>query len=124
MSMTLILAVIAAAAAGGVAGWLFQKRRGVQSAHTLEEKLAGKVTQAKKEVASLRKQAETEARAVREKTEKEMRVQRSQLLELEKRIADRESSLDKKLSGVEAHESELKAQRDEVAKQEEKLAAL
>src|SRR3989344_1214920 len=124
MSITLIAAVLGAAAEGGAVGWLAQKRTGAESAHVLEEKLSRKLKAAKEKVASLREQAEAEARTMRDKTEKEMSVQRSQLLELEKRIADRESSLDKKLNVLETQESDLKAQRAEGQKQDEKLKAL
>jgi ribonuclease Y len=122
MSIIAIAAALGAAVLGVAAGWLLRKQQGGKTTRLLEQKLADKLTEAKRKVASLRKQAETDARELRSQAEKDMNTQRAQLVELEKKISERESLLDKKLTSLEQHESTLKSQQEENSKQADRLA--
>lgn len=71
-----------------------------------------------------REAAKQEARKIREETEKELDSRRSQLLELEKRVADREDALASKLEQLEQRETAAKQAQEKAHAREEELAAL
>jgi ribonucrease Y len=123
MSITLIVAVLGAAGLGAAGGWLLRKQAGGKSTKLLGQRLESKLVQAKKKVAGLREQAEADARELRLKTEKEMNTQRAQLIELEKGISGRESSLDAKIAKIEQQEGEFKSKEEEAKKRAQLLAA-
>jgi len=115
MSILTVVAVLIAAGLGVAGGYLLRKNYGVRSAQSLERKLEQKLKQAKEKVAGLREQAEKETRQIREKVEKEMDKRRSQLVELEARIADRENKIEDKITALEKQEGILKQQREKVS---------
>ncbi len=87
-------------------------------------KIEGKLTEARRKVEELREEAQREARQIRESTEKELDGRRTQLLELEKRVADREEALTTKIEKLEQREGTAKSAEEKAKAREEELAAL
>lgn len=113
MAMATIVAALSAAGFGVAAGYLLRKQLGIRSRQSLEHKIEHKLKQAKEKVAHLRERAEKEAREVRDKAEGELDERRKSLIDLEKRVANREGTLEKKLTEFE--EKEVKVQKEDEA---------
>lgn len=124
MSIAAIAAALGAAGVGAVIGWLARQYVGATAGKSLEQKLAQKLTQARKKVAELREQAEKEGREVRARAERELDARRAQLVELEKRVADRESTLADKLTSLDKREQQLHRSRQEIQREHQRMAAL
>ncbi len=96
---------------------------GAQSGDS-QNKIEEKLEEARHKVEKLREEARQDARQIREEAEKELDSRRSQLLELEKRVADREESLGDKLDKLETREAAAKRIEDEAAAKSARLAEL
>lgn len=118
MALGTTIALAAGAAVIGVAaGYVLRKKSvGASSAGDIEQKIEGKLAAAKAKVESLREEAKREAARIREQAERELSGRRDQLLELEKRVADREEMLAKKLEDLERREGGVKHASEELAR--------
>lgn len=119
----LALALVAAGAGAGI-DYMWRKQFGVKSAKSLESKLGQKLAEAKKQVAYLREKAEKEAREIKEKAERELDKRRNQLVNLEKRVADHEGSLETKIMGLDEKETALRNTQANLDKQKQQLVDL
>ncbi len=124
MTPAIITAALLAAGLGATAGYLLRKQIGIKSRQSLERKIELKLKQAKKKVKQLREQAEREARDIKNKAEGKLDVRRQQLVDLEKRVADREDALEGKISNLEKKESHVRRRGKEISKQQEDLKQL
>lgn len=113
MEIATMAAVLVAAGFGAAAGYWLRKQLGVRSRQSLEHKIEHKLAQAKEKVAHLRERAERQAREIRSKAEGELDKRRQQLIDLEKRVADREDTLGDKLTEYE--KKEAATQKEEAA---------
>lgn len=119
----LALAALAAALGAGL-DYAWRKRFGVKSAKSLENKLEIKLAEAKKKVAALREKAEKDAREIKARAEQELDKRRDQLVNLEKRVADREESLEAKITGLDKKGTEIKNAQSNLEQQKQRLAEL
>ncbi|MAF80445.1 ribonuclease Y [bacterium] len=124
MTLPLVVSAVIAAAAGLGVGYWLQQQFGRKTAHGQEERITEKLAAAKEKLADLKSAAETEAREIREKGEKELDERRQQIIELEKRVADRENSINGKQTEFEKHEQTVKQQLGDLDKDRAALAAL
>ncbi|MFH1354451.1 MAG: ribonuclease Y [bacterium] len=124
MTMASIVAAMVTAGLGVAAGYLLRKQIGVRSRQSLEHKIEHKLKQAKDKVTQLRERAEKEAREIRNKAEGELDERRQQIIELEKRVADREDILDGKLTEIEKKEVKIEKQEERLVNEQETLTKL
>src|SRR5712671_6686386 len=103
--------------------WLFQwKHRKLQLARAAEEKLLRDNSQREAEaiLREARLAANEEALKLREQTEKSFGTRRRELTDLEQRLAERESLINRQLEGVVQREKDLRGNLQELG--EEKAA--
>ena len=124
MDASVIALAVTAAVVGGGAGYMVRRQLGSKNAASVEEKIEDKIRSAKEKVAQLRQQAESAAREIRTQAEKELDSRRQQLVELEKRVAERETTLTTRLTAQEQKEEQLKATKEALARQQEELTRL
>ncbi|MEX1997699.1 MAG: ribonuclease Y [Candidatus Andersenbacteria bacterium] len=124
MSVSAIVLFVIAALAGVAAGYTLRRQLGSKQAQSIEQKIDHKLTAAKEKIAQLRRQAETEAREIRERAEKDLDRRREQIVELEKRITEREGLLTGKLESFEAKEETVARTQEALAHQEAELKKL
>lgn len=124
METSAIVLAALTAAAGIAAGYFLRRQMGTKQAASVESKIDHKLAAAREKVAELRRQADVDAREIREKAERELDSRRSQLVELEKRVAERETTLTSRLEVLEAKDDQLKTERETVATQHAELTQL
>ena len=125
--MTTILSVVVAVIATGLGigiGYALRKQLGIKSAQSLENKLEGKLSDAKKKILKLKEDAEKEARKIKIDAERDLDKRRDQLVNLEKRVVDREEDLSDKLSEIDKREESLKSTQKSLDKEKQKLTKL
>lgn len=115
---------MAAALLGIGIGYAVARQIGSKKTEHLDGKIDQKLAAAKEKIQSLKTETEREIQELREKGEKEADVRRNQIIELETRIAERETKLETKLESVEQRERLLATTQEEVSKDREKLATL
>ncbi|MBI1833260.1 MAG: ribonuclease Y [Candidatus Andersenbacteria bacterium] len=121
---TTVIAAAAAAVAGIVGGYFTRRMLGENKDKHAEEKIEQKIASAKEKLGKLKLEAEAAARGERAKVENELDERRHQIIELEKRVAQREAKLDSKLEATEEKEAALKHDREELKTQKEELIKL
>lgn len=124
MALLAYLPILGAAIIGIGAGYYIHQQRSSRKADRLDGKIAQKLAEAKKKIESLREEAEKQSSEIREKTEKELDHRRSQILELETRIAQREKMLEEKLQSVESKEQDIIDEKAKLQGEREKLASM
>ncbi|MEX0649682.1 MAG: ribonuclease Y [Candidatus Andersenbacteria bacterium] len=121
---TAVIAAIVAAGAGLAIGYQLRRSSGARQEESIEKKIETKLAAAKAKVLALREQAEKEAREIREKAEKDLDSRRTQILELEKRVAEREEKIDSKLEQLEERDKALADQQEQLRAREAELKGL
>lgn len=123
-----IVIVIAALLVGAAAGYFIRKLAAeakISSAETAAKRI---VEEAQQEANALKREKELEAKEeahrLRNEIEKESRERRSELQRMERRLLQKEESLDRKIGNVERKEEELRRKEEENRKTEEELARL
>jgi ribonuclease Y len=126
MALGTTIALAAGAAVLGVAvGYVLRKKSvGAKGGDNVEQKIESKLAAAKAKVESLREEAKREASKIREQAERELTSRRDQLVDLEKRVADREESLASKLDSLEKREEAAKQTQSISEKAAEELKRL
>jgi ribonuclease Y len=119
----LILALVAAAA-GLAIGFLLKRFVSPTKGENVDGKIQEKLLAAKEKVAQLRQAAEEQARTIRTETEKELDHRRGQIVELEKRIAQREERIEAKLEALEKREAMLRQAQDLITAKEKEIQQL
>lgn len=118
--ITPVIAVVAAAT-GVAAGYTVHSILAKRNKKTDETAVNKKLSTAQSKTNELREHALREAHEIREKFDRELDTRRTQLIELEKRIAEREKTLAGKLERVETQEQNLRGQERELASERELL---
>jgi len=124
-----VVLIIAAAVLVGIGiGYLIRKmiaEARITSAEAAAKKI---VDEAEQEASALKREKEIEAKEethrLRSELEKETKERRSELQRMERRLLQKEESLDRKISNAENKEEELRKKEEENRKSEEKLQEL
>ncbi len=124
MELSAFLPIIGAAIIGIGAGYYIHQQRSSNKAGKLDGKITQKLAEAKEKIQTLREEAEKQSSEIREKTEKELDQRRSQILELETRVAQREKTLEEKLQSVESKEEDISEARQQLEHEREKLITM
>lgn len=121
-----ILTALLGAAAGAGTYELLRRRTGAARRNEAEQQAQQLVQGAQREAENLIKEARLEAKDLifqaKTEVEKEQKARFAELSNLERRIAQREESLDKKLAGLERRETDTSKRDQDLAKREESLA--
>ena len=127
MNGTLLLGVLVGLALGALAAALIDRARRVRAASAqaaTHETAARIVEEARKEAGTVRTEAELRAKDLviqaKAEAEREAREQRRELTAMEKRVAQKEESLDHRGEALQIRESDLGA-RDEAFKEKERV---
>lgn len=124
MELSAFLPIIGAAIIGIGAGYYIHQQHSSNKAGKLDGKITQKLAEAKEKIQALREEAEKQSSEIREKTEKELDQRRSQILELETRVAQREKTLEEKLQSVESKEGDISEARQQLEHEREKLVTM
>ncbi len=118
--------MLAAAAAGlGVAaGFYIRRFFGSRQDVSLDDKIEQKLAAVKEKINKMRAQAEAKAKAIVDKAEADVDSRRQQIIELEKRVSERETKLDAKLEDTEKHKQELEHEQTQAKERQEELKQL
>lgn len=111
---------LATAAAGYSVSTLISKQKSGQA----EEKARKILSEAENKAKDITLDAKTEAIKVIEASKREEQERRSQLLEVEKRLSTRETTLDKKLDELDQRSEKLRASEDDLEKLKDELRAI
>lgn len=118
----LFVAVLALAT--GAAGYTVSTYLSKQKSGQAEEKARKILSEAENKAKDITLDAKTEAIKVIEAAKKEEQERRSQLLEVEKRLSTRETTLDKKLEELDQRAEKLRASEDDLEKLKDELRAI
>ncbi|MDP2940798.1 MAG: ribonuclease Y [Candidatus Omnitrophota bacterium] len=123
MFNAILIAIIAAVAAG--AGYFLRKIVAEKKIQDAESQARHILEQAKKEAQDRRREAELEAKdlmyRMRQDFERETKDRRQEISNLERRLAQKEENIDRRLDLLEKKEKEIDARHDTIRKQEEGL---
>lgn len=121
----LIVAVIALISAG--LGYLFRRYIAEKKIQDAEAKAKLILEQAKKETDDRRRGAELEAKdllyRMRQDFERETKDRRFEISNLEKRLAQKEENIDRRLDLLEKKEKEIEQRHENIKRQEESIKA-
>jgi len=121
--ITIIMAILAF-----VGGYFIRKYLGEAKIKSAEDASKKVVEEAKREAENKKKEilieAKDQAYATRSEAEKEAKERRYEIVRLEKRIAQKEESIDKKLSEVMSKEKEFERRQQKLDRQEQELSAV
>lgn len=124
MPVSTTIAAIIAAAVGVAAGYFIQRNLGTKKHEVTEKKIEQKLAAAKEKLQQMREQAENEAKELRRKSEAELDGRRQQIIELEKRIAEREGRLDSKIDDIEKKQQTVQQLEEQLKQREQELTDL
>ncbi len=126
--LNIILMIAAAALVGMGIGYIARKMIAESKISSAEAAAKRIVDEATQEAHSLKREKELEAKEeahrLRNELDKESKERRSELQRMERRLLQKEESLDRKISNVERKEEELRKKEEENRKTEEKLQEL
>ena len=122
------VALLVGAVIGVVIGFFYRKNVAEAKVEKAEDTVKRLYDEAQKKAEEIRKEkvleAKDEAYKIRSEAEKENRERRAELQRTERRLFQREESLDKKLEGVESREQSLNDRTKKLDKIEEEINAL
>ena len=122
------VALIVGAAVGIVIGFFYRKNVAEAKVEKAEDAVKRLYDEAQKKAEEIRKEKVLEAKdevyKIRNEAEKENRERRAELQRTERRLFQREESLDKKIEGVEQREQTLNERTKKIDKIEEEINAL
>ena len=120
-----ILILFAVAVIATVSGYLLRKHIAEKKIQDAESKAEHILEQARKEVQDKRREAELEAKdllyRMRQDFERETKDRRLEITNLEKRLAQKEENIDRRLNLLEQKEKEIDLKHENVKKQEDAL---
>ncbi len=128
MTTNILLIIIAALLVGIGVGFFIRKI--IAEARISSAEFAAKqiLEEAKQEASSIKREKELEAKEenhrLRNELEKENRERRSELQRMERRLLQKEETLDRKINNIEHKEEELRKKEEENRKTEEQLEIL
>lgn len=124
-TITLVLTIIIALAAGGLGGYFLRKSIAEAKIASASEEAQKILDQAAKDAEAQKREALVEAKEnihqMRADFERENRERRSELQRLEKRLMQKEESLDKKSDAVERREQQLQRREASLDKKQQEL---
>lgn len=109
-----IVLLIASAAVGGSAGYVYRKSTATKNVEDVEAKAKKTVDEAKIEARELILAAKNEAIELNEAAKKEEKERRGQIADLEKRLATKEENLEKKANDVDRKKEDLEETKQEI----------
>lgn len=112
----LILWAIVGVAVGGAGGWVARNIKAKTDTATAEAQAKKVIEDAKAEAKEAILAAKDEAIKITEVAKKEEKERRSELLELEKRLATKEETIDKKLNDIDAKRDAIEKDKEEIEK--------
>lgn len=121
MALSTYVPAIVAALLGIGIGYLASRQLGSQKAEHIDGKIEEKLAAAKQKVQALRAETQREVQELHDKAEKEADARRNQIIELETRVAERETKLEAKIESVEQKEHELASTKEALEKDRAKL---
>lgn len=123
-----VLMAVVALVAGGAGGYWLRKYIGESSLASAEAEARRILEKAESEAEAKKREALLEAKEeshrIRAEMEKETRDRRSEVQRLEKRLLQKEETLDRKLEALEQKEDRLRQREASLEKEQEALAAL
>jgi ribonuclease Y len=124
--LTIIVALAVAVVATG-AGYFMRKHLAEKKIQDAESQAEHILEQARKEVQDKRREAELEAKdllyRMRQDFERETKDRRAEISNMEKRLAQKEENIDRRLNLLEQKEKEIEGKHESVRRQEESLKA-
>lgn len=124
MALSTYVPALVAALIGIGVGYLVRHQVGSRAKEHLDGKIEQKLAVAKEKMKTLKAETEREVEELREKAEKAVDARRNQIIELEKRVAQREQLLEKKLESTEEAQQKLESTRQQSEQERKKLGEL
>ena len=123
-----VLLLVAAAMLGILAGYLYRKHVAEAKVEKAEEAVKRLIVDAQKKAEAVKKEtileAKEEIHILRTEFEKESKERRNEIQRTERRIAQREEALDKKVASLEAKEEQINKRLKEINKRKEEIDQL
>ncbi|MGI5919850.1 MAG: ribonuclease Y [Christensenellales bacterium] len=123
-----VLLLVAAAILGILAGYLYRKHIAEAKVEKAEEAVKRLIVDAQKKAEAVKKEtileAKEEIHILRTEFEKESKERRNEIQRTERRLAQREESLDKKVASIEAKEEQINKRLKEISKRKEEIDQL
>lgn len=111
---SLILWLLVGAAVGGAGGWVARNIKTKTQTATAEAQAQKAIEGAKSEAKEIILSAKEDASKITDAAKKEEKERRGELLDLEKRLAGKEESLDKKLSEIDTKRDAIEKDKGEI----------
>lgn len=112
--ITLAIWVAAGVALGGAFGWAARNIKAKTQTQDAESKAQKQIDNAKTEAKEIVLSAKEEAAKVTDAAKNEEKERRAELLELEKRLATKEESLDKKLTDIDEKREKVEKDKEDI----------
>ena len=110
---------------GAGVGYIYRKRIAEAKVGRAEESVKRLVTEAQKKAEAVKKEtileAKEEIHALRSDLEKETKDRRNEILRTERRLAQREEAVDKKVASLEAKDEQMNKRLKEITKRKEEI---
>jgi len=123
-----VLLLVAAAVIGILAGYLYRKHVAEAKVEKAEEAVKRLIVDAQKKAEAVKKEtileAKEEIHILRTEFEKESKERRNEIQRTERRLAQREEALDKKVASLEAKEEQINKRLKEINKRKEEIDQL
>ncbi len=125
MDALLIVLPLAALIIGSFLGYIYRRNVAEAKVGRAEESVKRLVTEAQKKAEAVKKEtileAKEEIHTLRTEFDRETKDRRSEIQRIERRLAQREEALDKKIAGVEAKDEQINKRLKEIAKRKEEI---
>ncbi len=120
-----VLLLVAAAIAGICAGYLYRRHIAEAKVEKAEDAVKRLIVDAQKKAEAVKKEtvleAKEEVHALRTEFERESKERRNEIQRVERRLVQREETLDKKVANVEAKEEQVNKRLKEITKRKEEI---
>ncbi len=120
-----ILLLIAAIVIGAFAGYIYRRNVAESKIGRAEESVKRLVADAQKKAEAVKKEtileAKEEIHTLRTEFDRESKERRSEIQRIERRLAQREEALDKKMTSVESKDEQINKKLKEVSKRKEEI---
>ncbi len=125
MDILLIVLPLAAIIIGAFLGYIYRRSVAEAKVGRAEDSVKRLVSDAQKKAEAVKKETVLEAKEeihiLRSEFEKESKDRRSEIQRIERRISQREETLDRKIAGIEAKEDQINKRLTETAKKKEEI---
>ena len=125
MEIWQILLLIAAIVIGAFAGYIYRRNVAESKIGRAEESVKRLVADAQKKAEAVKKEtileAKEEIHTLRTEFDRESKERRSEIQRIERRLAQREEALDKKMTSVESKDEQINKKLKEVSKRKEEI---